>query len=113
MPTTIHRAEDWEVEWRLEEKNPSTGQLEPLDADTPVSAWLSATDKGDPITPESVVTLARRTLELRTDARTLWFAVLAAADVTAALAGIVTGGTAYEVVSVDGELKSNALIVAD
>lgn len=113
MPTTISRAEAFELEWWLEAKNDVTGLLEPLAGDTPVSGWLSATFKGDPITGSPIVTLVRRGVELRTDSRALWYGVLAAADVTDALAGIVTGGLVYEVVEVDGERKSNELTVAD
>ncbi len=113
MPTTIHRAEAWEYEWRLERKDDSTGELEPFDSMTLVSAWLSATDKGDPIAPESVLELERRTLVLRTDGRRLWYAIVPAADVTTALAGIATGGAVWEVCEVGGERKSNELVVAD
>jgi len=113
MADTIHRGEACEPDWHLTRKNARTGVPEPLDEDTPVSWWLSATYKGDPIDPETVVTLTRRQRELREDARTSWFGILERDTVSDLLQGILTGGTVYEVVDVDGERKSRALTVAD
>lgn len=113
MADTIRRGEAWEFDVHIQRKNTSTGQSEPIAADETVTAWIAATYKGDPIIPETVVTLTRRALERRVDARVSWWEILARASVTAVLAGIVTGGTAYEVAEIDGERQSRALIVAD
>jgi hypothetical protein len=113
MPNTIARAEAFEFEWQIERKDRYTGALNPIDEDSAVSAWLSLTFKGDPVTPGSVVPLTRRDLELRSDGRVLWFGILEATDVTAALVGITTGNPVYEVCEIDGERKSRQLTVAD
>ena len=109
----IHRGEAWEFEWRVQQKNEFSGIPSPIDEDSAVSAWLSETYKGDPILPASMMPLTRRVLELRMDGRVLWFGILDADVVTEALDGIATSTTIYEVLSVDGELKSSPLVVAD
>jgi len=109
----IHRGEAWEYEWRLERKEEFTGELEPLPLESVINAWLSATYKGDAITPRSVLALTRRELDLRFDGRLLWFAILEADPVTEALAAIATGDPIFEVCEIDGERKSRELTVAD
>ncbi len=109
----IGRGEAFEFEWRLTQKNALTGEIEPFDEETIVRAWLSLTFKGDPIVVDSELPLTRRQVGLRADGRLLWFGILAADDVTAALAAIATGASAYEVCEVEGERKSRELIVAD
>lgn len=112
-PITISRAQSWEFDWTVRQRNAATGDREPIDAASVVRAWLSATFKGDPITPASIVTLTRRSLALRTDGRPQWCGVLDAASVTEALAGIATGDQVAEVLEVDGERNACWLTVDD
>lgn len=109
----IARGEAREFEWSIREKDEFTGVPEPLDEDTPITGWLSAAYKGDPITDESVVTLKRRERTTRADGRILWFAILGADEVTEALSGIATSGTAYEVIEIAGERRSRGFTVVD
>lgn len=98
-PSQISRGESWSYEWRIEE------QEQPIDAASDVEAWLSATYKGDPITPGSVVVLARGAPGNRSDGRVLWSGLLQASDVTTALVSILTGDPVFEVCSINGERK--------
>lgn len=114
MPSVvIPRGEAFEAEWKILRKDRYTGTPAPIDEDSAVLWWLSLTFKGEPVTPASVVTLTRRALELRSDGRELWFGILAADDVTDALAGVATGDSIHEVLSVDGERKDREIEVSD
>lgn len=106
MADTISRTESWEFDFHVQRKNASTGQLTPIDQSSVVTAWLSATPKGDPLQDDGVITLARRQRTLRDDARTSWFGVLDADTAGIVLAGVSNGGTVYEVCDVDGERKA-------
>lgn len=110
---TINRAEAWEFEWKVLRKNAYTGTPSPIDEDSTVATWLSLTYKGAPITDSPIITLARRERQLRADGRELWFGILAADDVTDALAAIATDGAVFEVCEIDGERKARELVVAD
>lgn len=108
MPSYIPRDRAWEFEVRIVRKDPDTGEPSAIPETSNVTAWLSLTHLGEPITSASVVTLARRhhdyrQVGLRQDLRPLWAGVLAKEDVTEALEDIADGTDIFEVWDVDGE----------
>jgi hypothetical protein len=111
--STIPRARAREFEWRLVRKDADSGEPSPIPETSAVSAWLSLTEDGEPITPGSVVALTRRALELRTDSRALWFGVLERDAVTEALSDLDAGDVVHEVCEVDGERDSRECTVED
>jgi hypothetical protein len=110
---TIPRDRAREFEWDLSRKDADTGVPSPIPETADVSAWLSLTEDGEPITPGSVVVLTRRPLELRSDARRLWFGILERDAVTEALDDLAMGDPLFEVVEVDGERDSREITVED